>query len=218
MVCGVFTTSKIPEGEQDSVVALYKANNPPPISVIAAKQADETWTVVATFPPCSPNTIHSPASTATAASGPSFLNSSTGSPARRIFDFFRVKWGDPQAAGLVANIEAESSFNPNAVGDGGLAFGLCQWHGDRQANFQRRFGHNIKASTFQEQLEFIDFELGPQGTEMRAGNLLKTAQSAEQAGEIVCIHYERPSDPDGHVSKHRGQRAQEWLRELTSTV
>jgi len=218
MVCGVFTTSEIPEGEQDSVVSLYNANNPPPISVIAAKQADGTWTVVATFPPCAANTTHSPASAATAASGPSFLNSSAGSPARRAFDFFRPKWGDPQAAGLIANIEAESSFRQDAVGDGGLAFGLCQWHGDRQANFQRKFGHNIRASTFEEQLEFIDFELGPQGTETRAGNLLKTAQSAEQAGEIVSIHYERPSDPDGHVSRHRGQRAEEWLRQLTSTA
>jgi hypothetical protein len=59
MVCGVFTTSSIPDGDQDDVVDLYKANVPPPTTVTSTKQADGTWTVVATWPPCPPNTQHS---------------------------------------------------------------------------------------------------------------------------------------------------------------
>lgn len=35
------------------------------------------------------------------------------------------------AAGIMGNIEAESSFNLAAVGDYGTSFGLCQWHNDR---------------------------------------------------------------------------------------
>jgi hypothetical protein len=66
MVCGVFTTSQIPDGFQTSVVALYKANVPPPTSVTSTKEADETWTVVATWPPCPPSTTHDPASPAAA--------------------------------------------------------------------------------------------------------------------------------------------------------
>ena len=59
MVCGAFTTDNVPDGFQDLVVALYRANVPPPISVTKTQKADGTWTVVATWPPCPPSTSHS---------------------------------------------------------------------------------------------------------------------------------------------------------------
>ena len=62
MVCGVFTTSKVPDGFQGAVVALYKANDPPPTSVTSTQDADGTWTVIATWPPCPPGTVHESAS------------------------------------------------------------------------------------------------------------------------------------------------------------
>ena len=38
-----------------------------------------------------------------------------------------------QAAGVAGNIHVESQgFNPRAVGDGGAALGLAQWHPDRR--------------------------------------------------------------------------------------
>jgi len=33
-----------------------------------------------------------------------------------------------EAAGIMGNIQNESGFNPEAVGDGGTSFGLVQWH------------------------------------------------------------------------------------------
>jgi hypothetical protein len=133
--------------------------------------------------------------------------------ASEAFDFFVKTWTKEQSAGLVANIEAESNFNYRAVGDGGTAFGLCQWHPDRQRNFQRQFGKNMRDSSFDEQLQFVNFELR-QGTERHAGNLLSQAQTAQDAGEEVCSQYERPEDPDGNVRRHRGERAEELLRVL----
>ena len=131
--------------------------------------------------------------------------------AKDAFAFFTQNdWTAAQSAGLVANIEAESDFNSRAVGDGGSAFGLCQWHPDRQRNFQQRFGKSIRDSSFSEQLQFVNFELR-QGTEQGAGRLLSETQTAQASGEIVCSHYERPEDPDGHVRQHRGQRAEELL-------
>jgi hypothetical protein len=133
--------------------------------------------------------------------------------AKEAFDFFTAAgWTKEQSAGLVANIEAESSFNFRAVGDGGSAFGLCQWHPDRQRNFRQRFNKNIRDSSFREQLQFVDFEL--QGTERHAGNSLRGARTAQEAGEIVSSQYERPDDPDGHVRRHRGERAEELLSSL----
>jgi hypothetical protein len=134
--------------------------------------------------------------------------------AKEAFDFFvGTTWTKEQSAGLVANIEAESNFNFRAVGDGGTAFGLCQWHPDRQRNFQQQFGKNMRDSSFSEQLQFVNFELR-QGTEQRAGRLLSQAETAQDAGEIVCSQYERPEDPDGHVRRHRGERAAELLSAL----
>lgn len=60
MVCGVFTTSKVPDGFQGAVVALYKANDPPPTSVTSTQDADGTWTVIATWPPVGSSSLVCP--------------------------------------------------------------------------------------------------------------------------------------------------------------
>jgi|tagenome__1003787_1003787.scaffolds.fasta_scaffold20775262_1 hypothetical protein len=122
-------------------------------------------------------------------------------------------WTQAQACGIIANIEAESSFNEHAVGDGGTAFGLAQWHPDRQRNFKTHFGHNIQSSSFDEQVEFINFEM-LRGTETRAGRHLQTATAPREAGIVVSQFYERPNDPNGSVSEHRGDRAEDWSRLL----
>lgn len=131
--------------------------------------------------------------------------------ARRAFDFFvATQWSKAQAAGLIANIEAESSFRIDVPGDGGAAYGLCQWHLDRQANFSTEFGKNIRGSTFEEQLQFINFELR-QGKEQAAGILLKDSLAPQQAGEIVSASYLRPKDPKGEKKAERGARAVVWF-------
>lgn len=101
-------------------------------------------------------------------------------------------WTAAQAAGIVANLQVESRFDPNVdTGDGGLAYGLAQWHPDRQENFKRMSGgKSIQDSTFAEQLQFVQWELTH--TEKAAGNALKRANTAEEAGAIVSKLYERP--------------------------
>jgi hypothetical protein len=131
--------------------------------------------------------------------------------AKEAFEFFvGAGWTDEQSAGLVANIEAESNFNFRTVGNGGTAFGLCQWHPDRQRNFHQLFHKDMRDSSFREQLQFVDFELR-QGTQQSAGDLLSQAVTAKDAAEVVCSQYERPTDPYGHVGKYRGERAMEML-------
>ena len=130
--------------------------------------------------------------------------------AREALAFFTTMgWSKEQAAGLIANIEAESQFDPRAVGGGGLAFGICQWHPGRQAVFHSEFGSAIKESDYAAQLRFVDFEL--HHAERRAGDALRHAPNARKAGEVVCTLYERPNDPNGNESFRRGMRAQDWL-------
>jgi hypothetical protein len=116
-------------------------------------------------------------------------------------------WTREQAAGIAANFRKESNFNPNAIGDHGAAYGIGQWHTDRQAQFKRVFGKDIRGSTLQEQLVFAHYEL-TQGTERAAGDLLRQARTAAQAGALLSRYYERPAN--GYIEAiQRGAIAQQ---------
>ena len=104
----------------------------------------------------------------------------------------RMGWTKEQATGIAANILRESGGNAGAIGDNGKAYGLGQWHPDRQANFAKWAGHSIRQSTRAEQLAFISYEL-TQGSEIAAGRKLLAAKSAAVAGAIVSRFYERPA-------------------------
>ncbi|WP_223535284.1 phage tail tip lysozyme [Pseudomonas sp. GL-B-16] len=121
-------------------------------------------------------------------------------------DYFMQKgWTREQAEGIAANLEQESGFKADAEGDGGNAYGLAQWHKDRQDNFAKRYGKDIRKSTGAEQLEFINHEL-TRGNERSAGDKLRTATNSSEAASIVSREYERPADKEGEASR-RGDRA-----------
>jgi len=115
--------------------------------------------------------------------------SETGRPEEAQAFFESKGWTKEQAAGLVGNLVVESGLKTDAVGDGGQAYGIAQWHPDRQKNFRNYAGKDIRQSTFQEQLEFVNWELN--NTEKAAGNRLRGAASAEDAAAIVDEYYER---------------------------
>lgn len=114
-------------------------------------------------------------------------------------------WTRAQAAGIVANLDAESRMEADIrqIG-GGPGYGLAQWEGPRQADFAAWAGHDIRNSTFEEQLAFVQHELT--GTESAAGRRLQQATSAGDAAAIVCRYYERPADIVGD-SAYRSQLA-----------
>lgn len=114
--------------------------------------------------------------------------------------FFVAKgWTPAQAAGIVANLQAESGLRPDAVGDGGQAYGVAQWHPDRQQHFANIIGKDIRGSTLDEQLSFVHAELNM--WEKVAGDALRSCETAEQAGMCVSKLYERPADREGEATK-----------------
>ncbi len=115
-------------------------------------------------------------------------------------------WSQAQASGIIANFMHESQLDPRAVGDGGSAYGIGQWHPDRQAEFKKKFGKDIRQSTVQEQVAFADYELR-QGNETAAGRKLAMAMTASDAGAIVSKHYERPADKEGEAAKRAASAA-----------
>lgn len=103
-----------------------------------------------------------------------------------------------QAAGAVANLHQESRLDPYAVGDGGQAKGIAQWHAPRQAEFKKRYGHAIDDRSvgadrlLREQVDFIVFEMTA-GTEQAAGRKFLATKSAAEAGAVFSKDYERPA-------------------------
>lgn len=104
-----------------------------------------------------------------------------------------------ETAGVLARIFRESGGDPRAVGDNGKAYGLLQWHPDRQKDFKREFGHDIRQSTLEEQAKFIVWEL--HHTEKAAFRAIQNARSAGEAGAAVSTLYARPADKLGEARK-----------------
>lgn len=103
------------------------------------------------------------------------------------------------AAGLIGNAIAESGLNPGAIGDGGKAKGIFQLHPDRQAAFRRIMGKDVLSANAYEQTAFAIWELS--NTEKSAGNRLRRATSAREAGAIVSQYYERPKNTQYEIGR-----------------
>jgi hypothetical protein len=132
------------------------------------------------------------ASTGSAASDPA--------TAKAMRYFVGKGWSKEQAAGIVANLWTESQMNPRAVGDRGQAYGITQWHKDRQDAFKQWSGKDIKDSSFEDQLGFVQYEL-TKGSERNAGDIIRNQKSASNAGAAASKYYERPFDVDEEMSR-----------------
>jgi hypothetical protein len=104
----------------------------------------------------------------------------------------KTTFTNAQRAGIMHALNDESGMNPAAVGDHGLAYGIGQWHPDRQANFKNWSGHDIQGSSREEQLAFANYEL-TQGMERAAGQKIAQAQSEQEAYLLTKKYYERPA-------------------------
>ena len=97
-------------------------------------------------------------------------------------------WSKEDAAAIMGNLRAESSLDPTAIGDSGKAMGVAQWHPDRQATFKKIMGKDIKDSTYEDQVLFVDWEL--KNTHKKAGEKIKSAKSIEEKAQAVEGSYE----------------------------
>jgi len=130
------------------------------------------------------------------------------------FEYFvQMGWTREQSAGIVANLEAESGLRHDAVGDGGAAYGIAQWHPPRQSGFAGLFGKPIQGSSFEDQLYFVHAEL--RGAEKAAGTALAACTTASEAGACVSARYERPADREGEADK-RAMLAERIAQEYAS--
>lgn len=144
--------------------------------------------------------------------------------AEQAYKFFISRGWSPQAAaGIIANIRQESQFNPDASGDGGAAYGLGQWHKDRQMDIFSAKGKRLQDMDFEEQLDAYDWELknGKNGFGSdKSREALKNAKTANEAGAIVSKYFERPGQTDAiraQEAQNRGASADVMFSEMSKT-
>ncbi|MDD6275914.1 MAG: phage tail tip lysozyme [Clostridia bacterium] len=138
--------------------------------------------------------------------------------AKIIFDFLVDDMGLNSAAacGVLANIEAESNFNPNLTGDNGTSYGICQWHAGRFDNLKsycEKNGYNYK--TIEGQLKYLQYELTNNKSD--TGNILErlkvdnTEKGAYTAGYNWCYYFERPANKaDKSVTRGNNAKNNYW--------
>lgn len=99
------------------------------------------------------------------------------------------------ACGIMSNIQYESSFRPEAIGDSGAAYGICQWNSRRQSliNYCERNGFSSWKDIYG-QLGYMGYEL--ENNKKKVGDYLKTLpdtpQGAYDAGWYFCVYFEIP--------------------------
>lgn len=109
-------------------------------------------------------------------------------------------FNDVEAAAILGNIQAESSFNPRAT-DGGL--GLIQWIGGRASNLRRYAGSSMW--TIEGQLSFMIHEL--KTYESGALSRLRAAKTPAEAAYVWDRYYERSA---GWATRTRMKNAVKW--------
>lgn len=130
---------------------------------------------------------------------------------RAIRYFMSQGWTREQAIGIAANLQHESNFDERAQGDKNKrtgqydAYGIAQWHPDRQREFKRVFDKDIRDSTYEEQLAFVQHELTT--THKAAGDALRKTRTARDAGAAVTLQYEIPANKEARAVE-RGNTAQ----------
>lgn len=110
-------------------------------------------------------------------------------------------YSDAQVAALLANEQAESSFNSGAVGDNGTARGIFQWHGPRRQKILAATGIDVATASHADQLRAAAWELEQTGTASRLRNT-----ATPQQGAAVLTGYEAPANA-GYQAYARGQSA-----------
>lgn len=130
-----------------------------------------------------------------------------------IFNFLckNINLNIAAACGVLANIEAESSFNPNLYGDGDTSYGICQWHASRFTRLQNWCKMNGKDyTTIDGQLYYLKYELETYYASVLAAikGVSNTIDGAYNAASIWCLKFEIPAnaavkaDQRGGVAKN----------------
>lgn len=121
------------------------------------------------------------------------------------------------ACGILANIEYESGFNPNSIGDEGTSYGICQWHAGRYRALKTFCEQNgYFYTTLDGQLAYLNYELTTKYPSIYEYmlNVTDDTYGAYQAAAYWCKYFEIPADADNKAIQ-RGEAARGYYALLT---
>jgi lysophospholipase L1-like esterase/peptidoglycan hydrolase-like protein with peptidoglycan-binding domain len=142
------------------------------------------------------------------------MGKSVTNPSAKIMTFLKNKGlSTSQAAGIVGNLQVESEFNPNAVGDNGTSYGIAQWHKSRFSQLKKWTAKNgLKWNTIDAQLQYLWWELN--NSETDALSKLKMTNDPENAAYVFAKYYERPAE----IADSRMKNAVDTYNEYTNNI
>ncbi len=93
--------------------------------------------------------------------------------------------------GILANIQAESNFNPQAINKSSGAYGLVQWLGGRKTGIMNACSPTLENNEYIScQVDYIFQELAT--SERNANSYMVTDSSPANMAYYFCKYYERP--------------------------
>ena len=127
----------------------------------------------------------------------------------QIYNYFSSQGYNKAAiCGILANIQRESNFRTDALGDNGTSYGICQWHNSRWDNLKSYCQQNgMDSTTLEGQLSFLTYELQKYPELVNTlKNVPNTAEGAYEAAYQWTVKFERPANMDSS-GKSRGNTA-----------
>lgn len=119
------------------------------------------------------------------------LRNNSGNPD---LDFWMAQgYTKDQAAGIVANMQAESGGKAGAVGDGGAAHGLFQWHEKRRQAIIKATGIDINTASHSDQLRAAAWEMKNGNTGFNDSHF-RSLTGADNAGAYFATNFEHPAN------------------------
>lgn len=131
--------------------------------------------------------------------------------------FFMTKgWSREQAAAIVGREITESGIDPHALGDGGHAIGVFQWHADRWKKYKKWAADNGISDLYDmgAQWGFQNYEL-TEGDEKQSGWGLKHARNTRERA-MAMLASARPGGWHYYNQNHP-EEANGWKDQLANT-
>lgn len=116
-------------------------------------------------------------------------------------------FNDAAICGILANINYESGFSTEAVGDGGTSYGICQWHEGRWDNLNNYCSeNNLDPSTIEGQGQYLVHELQTNysGVYDTLKNVPNTSEGAYEAAYKWTTDFEVPADTENQANIRGG--------------
>lgn len=149
--------------------------------------------------------------------------------AQYIYSYLKNKgWSINAIAGMLGNIQAESSMNPGRwqsedVGNTSMGYGLVQWTpATKYINWCSEQGYS-DPSEIDNNLSRIIYEvennlqwIATDSYNLSFTEFSKSEQSVSYLAKAFLLNYERPADQSESVQEFRSSLAQQWFSTLST--